>query len=75
MPKTQYVLPHERGWAVKPNKTSRATEVHTYKSYAIERAVHLAQSHEAHVAICDADGKLQVRFDPRADEVCFLAYV
>ena len=41
--RNQHVVPHDDGWAVKPERGQRASSVHDTQREAIERAREIAQ--------------------------------
>ena len=57
--KKQYVLPHERGWQVKLEGSSKATKVFKTKAEAEEYAKQLAKNQSTTVMRQKKDGKLQ----------------
>lgn len=57
----QLVLPHERGWAVRPRGADNPTSVFETKDEAVERAKDLAQRQEAELVIFDQDGNVHRR--------------
>lgn len=63
MPKgrTQHVVPHDSGWAVKRGGSERATSVVTTQKEAIEIAKEIAKNQGAELFIHGNDGKIRER--------------
>ena len=57
--KKQYVLPHERGWQVKLEGSSKATKVFKTKLEAEAYAKQLAKNQSTHVVRQKKDGTFQ----------------
>lgn len=62
MPKrNQHVVPHPKGWAVKPSKGQRASSVHTTQQQAIERATKTAKNQGSEMLIHGRNGRIRER--------------
>ena len=57
----QHVVPHDRGWAVKPAGGSRASSVHDTQQEAIDRARGIARNQESELFIHGQDGRIRER--------------
>jgi hypothetical protein len=55
----QHVVPHEHGWAVKPEGGERASKVFPSRDSAIEYAHSLASKHQSHAVVHKEDGTFQ----------------
>lgn len=61
MPRNQHVVPHRRGWAVKPAGSQRATSVHATQSAAISVAREIAITKGSEMLIHRPDGRIRER--------------
>lgn len=59
--RTQHVVPHEDGWAVRRGGADRATEVFDTQQQAIERAREISQNQGAELFIHRRDGAIRER--------------
>ena len=59
--RNQHVVPHDRGWAVKPAGGSRASSVHETQREAIDRARGIARNQGAELFIHRHDGRIRER--------------
>ncbi|MCP4654834.1 MAG: DUF2188 domain-containing protein [bacterium] len=57
--KSQHVVGHSGGWAVKGAGNSRATTVHRTQKAAINRAVKIAKGEHSEVVIHGRDGRIR----------------
>lgn len=57
----QHVVPHDDGWAVKPEGADRASSVHTTQAEAIERAREIARNQGVELFIHGRDGRIRER--------------
>jgi len=62
MPKrNQHVVPHDGGWAVKPEGGSRASSIYSTQQDAIDRGRELARSQGTELLIHGRDGRIRAR--------------
>lgn len=61
----QHVVPHPRGWAVKPERAEKPTQVFDTQREAIERAREIAQNQKSKVVIHGRDGKIRAHLRKR----------
>lgn len=59
MGRNQYVVPTENGWAVKGEKSKKATKNFDTKVKAVERATQIAQNQKSELTILKKNGKIQ----------------
>lgn len=57
----QHVVPHDNGWAVKPEGGERASSVHENQEEAVERATELARNQKSEVLVHGQDGTIRSR--------------
>ena len=57
----QHVVPHDNGWAVKPEGGERASSIHENQEEAVERATELARSQASEVLVHGKDGTIRSR--------------
>ena len=57
----QHVVPHNNGWAVKPEDGERASSVHDTQEEAVERATELARHQQSEVLVHGNDGTIRMR--------------
>lgn len=57
--KSQHVVPHQDGWAVKGEGNSKATKVHDTQKDAINHAKEIAKNQESQIKIHGKDGKIR----------------
>jgi uncharacterized protein YdaT len=57
----QHVVPHEDGWAVKPEGGQRPSSVHDRQSDAIDRAREISQNQGSELLIHGRDGRIRAR--------------
>ncbi|KMK77728.1 DUF2188 domain-containing protein [Alkalihalobacillus pseudalcaliphilus] len=57
--KGQYVLAHEKGWAVKAEGAKGASNIFTDKKEAIKRAREIAKNKETHLVVLSKNGSVQ----------------
>ncbi len=61
----QHVLPHEKGWAVKREGASQASQTFDLKEEALDRARELANNQGARVVVHRQDGTIEDVFRPK----------
>jgi uncharacterized protein YdaT len=59
--KNQHVVPHDGGWAVKPEGGQRASSVHNTQQEAIERAREIARNQHSELFVHGRDGRIRER--------------
>lgn len=59
--KNQYVVPHAKGWAVRPENAERPTSVHKTQREAIEVGKAKARSQKSELLIHGKDGVIRAR--------------
>ncbi len=59
--KNQHVVPHERGWAVKSEGSSRAASVHERQSDAIATARQSAINQRSELLVHGSNGQIRAR--------------
>ena len=59
--RNQHVVPHPRGWAVKPEGGQRPSSVHDRQSDAIEQAREISQNQGSELIIHDRNGRIRDR--------------
>ena len=59
--KNQHVVPHDGGWAVKPEGGQRASSVHDTQREAIDRAREIAQNQHSELFVHGRDGRIRER--------------
>lgn len=59
--RNQHVVPHEDGWAVKPEGGQRASSVHGTQREAIDRARQISQHQDSEILIHGRDGRIRER--------------
>ena len=59
--RNQHVVPHDRGWAVKPAGGSRASSVHNTQREAIDTAREIARNQRSELFIHGRDGRIRER--------------
>lgn len=59
--RNQHVVPHDGGWAVKPEGGRRASSVHGTQREAIERGRHISQTQDSELFIHGRDGRIRER--------------
>lgn len=57
--RNQHVVPHDKGWAVRGEKSQRATEVFERKTDAVQRGREIAQNQHTELVIHGGDGRIQ----------------
>ena len=57
----QHVVPHPRGWAVKPEGGKRASSVHDTQRQAIDRAREIAKKQGVELFVHGRDGRFRDR--------------
>ena len=57
--KTQHVVPHEDGWAVKGEGNQRATSVHNTQQQAIDAAREIARNQQSELIIHRPNGRIR----------------
>ena len=65
--KSQHVVPHPGGWAIRGEKSERASSVHSTQKGAIERAREIAINQGSEVIIHRPDGKIRDKDSYGAD--------
>ncbi len=60
--KDQYVIPHEKGWAVKSEGSEKAAEVFEIKKEAVSAAKTRAKKHHSTLTIQRRDGTVEDKF-------------
>ena len=75
MSKNQWVVPHDRGWAVRGEGNSRNTAIFTTQAAAVARAKEIAIRQRSEMIVQGRDGKIRSRdsygndpFPPRDSE-------
>ena len=59
--RNQHVVPHPKGWAVKPARGQRATSVHTTQQQAKERAREIALNQGTEMLVHGRNGRIRER--------------
>lgn len=59
--RNQHVVPHDRGWAVKPEHGQRASSVHATQREAIDRARDIARNQQSELLIHRQNGQIRER--------------
>lgn len=59
MGKDQFVIPHEKGWAVKGAGNKKATKIHKTQKEAIKHAKKIAKNQESEVVIKGRNNKIR----------------
>lgn len=59
--RNQHVVPHDDGWAVKPEGGQRASSVHDTQSEAIEHAREIARHQNSELFVHGRDGRIRER--------------
>jgi hypothetical protein len=59
--RNQHVVPHPRGWAVRPEGGRRPTSVHSTQKAAIDRGRALAERQGSELFIHGRDGRIRQR--------------
>jgi hypothetical protein len=59
MRKNQYVVPHDKGWAVKSEGSTKATKVFTTKDKAVEFGKAVAKNQASELTILKQNGQIQ----------------
>ena len=59
--RNQHVVPHPKGWAVKPARGQRATSVHTIQQQAKERAREIALNQGTEMLVHGRNGRIRER--------------
>ena len=59
--RNQHVVPHEGGWAVKPEGGERASSVHDTQRAAVERGREISQNQGSEPFIHGRDGRIRER--------------
>ena len=59
--RNQHVVPHQDGWAVKPEDGRRASSIHETQREAIERGRAISQSQNSELFIHGRDGRIRER--------------
>lgn len=57
--KNQHVVPHPDGWAVKGAGNTKATNVYSTQSQAIQRATEIAKNQHSDTKIHGRDGRIR----------------
>lgn len=61
MSRNQHVVPHEDGWAVKGEGSSRATSVHRTQEEATQAARAIARNQESELLVHGTNGRIRER--------------
>jgi len=59
--RNQHVVPHPRGWAVKPAGSGRASSLHDTQREAIDRARDVARNQKSELLVHGRDGRIRER--------------
>ena len=59
--RNQHVVPHDKGWAVKPAGGSKASSVHGSQQAAIDKAREIARNQESELFIHGRNGRIRER--------------
>ncbi len=59
--RNQHVVPHPKGWAVKPARGKRPSSVHRTQKEAIDQASLIAENQETELFIHGRDGRIRER--------------
>jgi hypothetical protein len=59
--RNQHVVPHPRGWAVKPAGSDRASSLHDTQREAIDRARDVARNQKSELFVHGRDGRIRER--------------
>ena len=59
--RNQHVVPHEKGWAVRGEKTGRATSVHRTQRKAINEGRRIARNQGTELLINGQNGRIRSR--------------
>ena len=59
--RSQHVVPHDRGWAVKPAGGERASSVHDTQREAIDRGREIARNQGTELFIHGRNGRIRER--------------
>ena len=59
--RNQHVVPHQEGWAIKPEGRQRASTIHRTQGEAIARAREIAQNQKTELFIHGRDGRIRAR--------------
>lgn len=59
--KNQHVVPHPKGWAVRPERAPQPSSVHRTQAAAIERARAQARSQKTEVLVHGESGRIRER--------------
>jgi len=65
--RTQHIVPHPEGWAIKPGGGQRASSVHPTQSAAIDRGREIAENQRAELYIHGRDGRIREK-DSHGDD-------
>ena len=69
MGRNQWVSPHGKGWAVKGEGNSRATNVYPTQKEAIDRAIQIAKGQRSEVIIQGLNGRIRSK-DSYGNDPC-----
>lgn len=61
MSKSQHIVPHDNGWAVKGEGAERASSVHQTQREAIERGREIARHQGTELFVHGRDGRIRER--------------
>lgn len=59
--RNQHVVPHDKGWAIKPERSSRVTSVHDTQRKAINRAREISRNQKSELFIHGRNGRIRER--------------
>lgn len=59
--RNQHVVPHEGGWAVRPEGGERASSVHDTQRKAIDRAREISQNQNSELFVHGRNGRIRER--------------
>lgn len=59
--RNQHVVPHDGGWAVKPEGGQRASSIHKTQRGAIERAREISREQNSELFVHGRDGRIRER--------------
>lgn len=69
--RSQHVVPHERGWAVRGAGSQHASSVHRTRQAAIEAARRIARKQGSELLVHGKDGRIRIRErDSYGDDPC-----
>lgn len=59
--RNQHVVPHSKGWAVKPERGLRASSVHDTQQGAIDKGREIARNQKSELLIHGRNGQIRAR--------------